>query len=327
MQWADYVKFLVIFMALPAQLFLTEYMTPRDADLAGRDLFHGGYGLLGRAMEGFWDTVEWTTTTTTTSSSSTDGQWDDDTNRGATSTSGKATTGSVGSSSTSRLQLFALFRSIWQLANPLQAIGSFWWRPTTSSSSPSSPSSIRQQQQQQQQQQQKSSSSATTNPTTTTTTTVTVRRKGEPELDDRDSFFARGTYRRVNRAGIEFHVGQIVVHRKYGYRGVIVGWDRVGRAPAQWYTQMGVTRENAARPFYSVLADNRDREGAQMTYVQANNLRAATGKAETEPIMHELIDRYLEPYPQSRVDNSGDTTGLGRSYRPKKNLRKQYPLG
>lgn len=42
--------------------------------------------------------------------------------------------------------------------------------------------------------------------------------------------FARSKSPRMDRRGIKYRVGQVVKHRKYGYRGIIVGWDRQAKA-------------------------------------------------------------------------------------------------
>ena len=38
--------------------------------------------------------------------------------------------------------------------------------------------------------------------------------------------------------GVEYYVGQIFKHKKYGYYGVITGWDRQCNAPMNWKQQM-----------------------------------------------------------------------------------------
>ena len=40
-------------------------------------------------------------------------------------------------------------------------------------------------------------------------------RKAEEERNDK-----------IDRDGILYHVGQVKQHHKFGYRGVIIGWDR-----------------------------------------------------------------------------------------------------
>ena len=39
---------------------------------------------------------------------------------------------------------------------------------------------------------------------------------------------------------MRFCVGQIIAHARYGYPGVITGWDTSCQAVASWIAQMGV---------------------------------------------------------------------------------------
>jgi heat shock protein HspQ len=36
---------------------------------------------------------------------------------------------------------------------------------------------------------------------------------------------------------VKFHVGQVIRHKLYGYRAVIVGWDEIASAPDEWLDQ------------------------------------------------------------------------------------------
>lgn len=45
---------------------------------------------------------------------------------------------------------------------------------------------------------------------------------------------------KADRSGVGFHVGQVFRHRKFGYRGVIYGWDRKCERDAEWVRAMGV---------------------------------------------------------------------------------------
>ena len=69
-------------------------------------------------------------------------------------------------------------------------------------------------------------------------------------------------------------MGQVIKHKRFGYRGVIVGWDETTQAPGSWIKQMhGPDRpEWQSQPNYSVLVDTRDRQGAQITYVVQENM-------------------------------------------------------
>ena len=61
---------------------------------------------------------------------------------------------------------------------------------------------------------------------------------------------------------------QVVKHKKWGYHGVIMGWDNKARAPDEWLKEMhGENTHWRDQPNYAVLVDTRDRPAPQMTYV------------------------------------------------------------
>jgi len=57
------------------------------------------------------------------------------------------------------------------------------------------------------------------------------------------------------RALSEFHVGQLVVHRRFSYRGVVVDVDPVFSSTDAWYEEMAITRPPKDQPWYRVLPD------------------------------------------------------------------------
>jgi len=78
-----------------------------------------------------------------------------------------------------------------------------------------------------------------------------------------------------NAQRVHLKVGQVIRHRKYDYKGVIVGYDRRCAAPESWIRHMGVDTLPHGRhqPFYHVLCDKNDRptgDGAT-TYVAQEN--------------------------------------------------------
>ena len=55
---------------------------------------------------------------------------------------------------------------------------------------------------------------------------------------------------------------------RWGYRGVIIGWDEVARAPANWIQEMHKNNPSwQQQPNYAILVDTRDRPAPQITYV------------------------------------------------------------
>eukprot|EP00850_Spirogloea_muscicola_P016435 SM000133S26801 [mRNA] locus=s133:183225:189279:- [translate_table: standard] len=73
---------------------------------------------------------------------------------------------------------------------------------------------------------------------------------------------------------VQRHVGDMMCHLQYGYRGVIYGWDAECAAEEEWIMQMKVNLlpHSRKQPFYHVLVDGRDRF-AQSTYGESDALK------------------------------------------------------
>jgi heat shock protein HspQ len=83
-----------------------------------------------------------------------------------------------------------------------------------------------------------------------------------------------------------FHIGQIVVHRRFCYRGVIYDMDPRFMLSDEWYDRVAFSRPPKDCPWYHVLVDNLDRT----TCVSEGNLEP--GK-DHEPIRHPLIESHF----------------------------------
>lgn len=91
---------------------------------------------------------------------------------------------------------------------------------------------------------------------------------------------------------ILFSVGQLVHHKKFGYRGVIFGYDPQCTMSDEWVEQMNVSAKQRSCPFYHVLVHVQDRP-TQTTYVCADNIEIL----ETEEIIeNEDLGRYFEQF-------------------------------
>ena len=56
---------------------------------------------------------------------------------------------------------------------------------------------------------------------------------------DKNGYFGQSIEPRATRPPhISFRVGQVVKHKRWGYRGVIIGWDERARAPENWLREM-----------------------------------------------------------------------------------------
>ena len=98
-----------------------------------------------------------------------------------------------------------------------------------------------------------------------------------------------------------FNVGQLVRHRKFGYRGVIFDIDPVFCESDEWYETMAQSRPPKDRPWYRVLVDGE----RYTTYVAERNLADDEDGTEiAHPLIGELFagfaaGRYLRRLPDS----------------------------
>jgi len=109
--------------------------------------------------------------------------------------------------------------------------------------------------------------------------------------------------------GINFHVGQVVYHKRYEYKGVIVGWDPACYQSFEWILAMHhIQRKELidpmsfisiqATPHYHVLVDTRYRGNNQITYCMQSNLELTETP---EKIRHNLLDHYFVEYDEEKM--------------------------
>lgn len=90
-----------------------------------------------------------------------------------------------------------------------------------------------------------------------------------------------------------FEVGQLVAHRRFGYRGVIFDVDPQFALSDEWYDQMARSQPPKDAPWYHVLVDG----ATHTTYVAERNLAADTSRA---PVNHPLVHNYLGAFADGR---------------------------
>ncbi len=84
-----------------------------------------------------------------------------------------------------------------------------------------------------------------------------------------------------------FAIGELVHHKLFGYRGVVVDVDPVFAGDEAWYGQMARSRPPKDQPWYHVLP-----HGARhWTYVAERNLEADSTQ---DPIDHPSVERFFE---------------------------------
>ncbi len=96
-----------------------------------------------------------------------------------------------------------------------------------------------------------------------------------------------GTVTPITRT--RFSVGEVVHHRLFDYRGVIVDVDRSFQGSEAWYAQMARSRPPKNKPWYHVLVH----DATHTTYVAERNLEP---DASGEPIDHPLVTQFFAEF-------------------------------
>jgi heat shock protein HspQ len=83
-----------------------------------------------------------------------------------------------------------------------------------------------------------------------------------------------------------FSIGQIVQHRLFNYRGVVIDVDYKFLGTEDWYEQVARSRPPKEQPWYHVLVDN----SIHQTYVAERNLDIIE---DINVIHHPMLDHYF----------------------------------
>ncbi len=98
-----------------------------------------------------------------------------------------------------------------------------------------------------------------------------------------------------------FHTGQVIRHKLFDYRGVVVGVDQTFQLSKEWYEEVARSRPPKDQPWYHVLV-----HGAhQITYVAERNLELDSSE---QPVEHPWVGRFFDKfsngfYSHSRKEN------------------------
>lgn len=106
------------------------------------------------------------------------------------------------------------------------------------------------------------------------------------------------------RVALRFEPGELVRHRLYGYRGVIVSHDPYCMAGDTWY-QSNKTQPAKQQPWYHVLVHD---SGGLSTYVAQSNLEPDESGA---PVNHPRIGCYFAAFKQGRYLLKEESPGSG----------------
>lgn len=88
---------------------------------------------------------------------------------------------------------------------------------------------------------------------------------------------------------VKFSVGQLIHHRLFDYRGVIVDVDPKFQGTEAWYQQMAKSSPPKDKPWYHVLVH----ESGINTYVAEQNLEV---DATLAPINHPAVPQFFSEF-------------------------------
>lgn len=101
-----------------------------------------------------------------------------------------------------------------------------------------------------------------------------------------------------------FTVGQIIRHKRYRYRAIVVDFDMSCRADDEWYYS-NQTRPQREQPWYHLLVD-----GSHATTYAAQEY--LIHEKDLTPVQHPLVSQYFESYPdKAKVYHRNDEVWPG----------------
>lgn len=86
-----------------------------------------------------------------------------------------------------------------------------------------------------------------------------------------------------------FSPGQLVLHRLFDYRGVVVDVDATFRLSDEWYDRVARTRPPRDQPWYHVLVHDAE----HMTYVAERHLAPDES---ADPVTHPQVQEYFAEF-------------------------------
>lgn len=87
----------------------------------------------------------------------------------------------------------------------------------------------------------------------------------------------------------KFSIGQVIHHKKFDYRGVIIDVDPVFSGTDEWYEKVALSRPPKDKPWYHVIV-----EGSYLqTYVAERHVEVDPNK---KPINHPLLNDFFSGF-------------------------------
>jgi len=87
---------------------------------------------------------------------------------------------------------------------------------------------------------------------------------------------------------IKFNIGQVIQHKKFGYRGVIIDVDPIFNSTEEWYEKVALSRPPKDKPWYHVIVEDSNTQ----RYVAERHLEIDLSK---QPVNHPVVkDMFSE---------------------------------
>ncbi|NWR13550.1 FBX21 protein, partial [Emberiza fucata] len=98
---------------------------------------------------------------------------------------------------------------------------------------------------------------------------------------------------------IKFRVGQVIIHRRFGYSGVIVGWDVKANTPEENLQPRypPVKQDLKDTPHYQILINKANGFGRSTAYVSEEEITVIMG---LEVVYHPDMETYFSGYDGSK---------------------------
>lgn len=93
----------------------------------------------------------------------------------------------------------------------------------------------------------------------------------------------------MSQSTARFHVGQIIRHQLFGYRGAVFDVDLIFAGSEEWYAAVAQSHPPKDAPWYHVLVNDTNRT----TYVAERNLVA---DPEPTQINHPMLGEFFSLY-------------------------------
>ncbi|XP_044864947.1 F-box only protein 21-like isoform X2 [Mauremys mutica] len=121
------------------------------------------------------------------------------------------------------------------------------------------------------------------------------RTLGVEDEEEIHAYFAESTHIHSPKPeSVQFNVGQVIVHRRFGYSGVIVGWDVKARAPEEWLQHKYPPDKQGLRdtPHYRILINQTNSFGKSTAYIPEEEITIIMGLEIRNPDLTTYFSRY-----------------------------------